>query len=271
MVAMMDYAILAPLISGIFDEEVSFALTDTKQYLLYQPTVHINPGIKPGDLVKPESASGVCMVSGKTEKRILPKEVLGIPLYVIAIPIRDEAGKVMGCVSLGRSLERFERINSVAQVLAGAISDLSQQINGMKEKLGELSHVNQQLEEGARHSIDEMKESDSILQFIRNVAGQTNLLGLNAAIEAARSGEAGRGFTVVAEEIRKLSASTGASVGKIGAIIEAMRASTDEISHSVAANSQAFAAQAKALEEIAGDVAQIAQTAGELAEISKKM
>lgn len=102
-----------------------------------------------------------------------------------------------------------------------------------------------------------MENIQEFLSAIANIAEQTNLIALNASIESARAGEAGRSFAVVAEEIRKLAEASGKAVGDINQIMEEMQLNTQEAVTTVSAGSQAAVEGKKIIEDITSQYGKI--------------
>lgn len=113
-----------------------------------------------------------------------------------------------------------------------------------------------------------MRESDHVLELIKNIAVQTNLLGINAAIEVARAGADGRGFAVVADEIRKLSSSALGSVKKVNAILKAIQVDSDRTCEQGNQIDESISQIAMAIVDIAGSVQEVNEMARILDELA---
>ena len=135
-------------------------------------------------------------------------------------------------------------INSRTGQAAGAASDVAKKANHAQASLGDLTSSIQDLANEVLQTVEsihqlqgETQEVGKVLDVIKVIAEQTNLLALNAAIEAARAGEQGRGFAVVADEVRNLAFKTQKSTEEIQEIIQRLQRSTQGVVQTMNSNS----------------------------------
>ncbi|MDR0558192.1 MAG: methyl-accepting chemotaxis protein [Treponema sp.] len=143
--------------------------------------------------------------------------------------------------------EMLANIQNVTRTLVKNETDVNELAVASEAGRGGLQEVAQNIQEIARES-EGLLEINAVME---NIASQTNLLSMNAAIEAAHAGEAGKGFAVVADEIRKLAENSGEQSKTISQVLKKIKASIDKISKSTQAALLKF-------EAISGEVTAVA-------------
>ncbi len=159
----------------------------------------------------------------------------------------DNGKTLLGAVE--DTMRQIQNVDDVASALVESAKSGGENLQGALGKIGQRS-----------------KEIDEIVKVIESIADQTNLLALNAAIEAARAGEAGKGFAVVADEVRRLAERSARATDEIGSLISTVQ---KETSGAVGVSRTVLDELVRSVEEQASSVIEMRKTSEGMATLAK--
>jgi hypothetical protein len=261
---------LIPYLSIFFDNEASFAISDTEKYLFNEPCATLPLKTDPGTPIPKGGAAYTAINTGEVQISKVPKEVFGVPFRAYAVPVREN-GNVVGCILVGKSLKKSFELQNAYRNQSTALEQITRAIGALSSDLQNVLAMNDDILKNTVEAEEDTKVTDQILSLIKHISARTNLLGINATIEAARAGEAGKGFHVVAQEIQKLSNTTNESLKKVETILKKIKESIGEVTEKVNNAAQAYQSQSASIEEISASLEELAASSKVLEEMADKM
>lgn len=220
--------------------EIAITMTDAKQL----------QGVKPGyntAICYGDQLIGVIGISGDPER---VKPIAKIACFALTSQIQEYLQKELVNKTTANVFESIQGVAASIQQLAAASQEQSSILNALSANAETIN--------------SKLKDTNAILNFIKGISSQTNLLGLNAEIEAARSGVYGKGFAVVAEEIRKLAGESSNSVKEITKTLNDFRDYLRQVTATIVEISDNSSEITQSMTDIGREIEKIKYSMGQL-------
>lgn len=258
------------ILPSMFNSSTGFALTDTEQFLMVKQADTFDTNVKEGHLLTKGGMAEKAINTRTRQQTRYPKEVYGFPIISACVPIINKCtGNVLGTIIYSVSQERENNVMEMANELKSFAEQLTGSAQEMASSAEELYSSSRNIGELVTKASVGINKMDDILSYITQISNTTNMLGLNAAIEASRAGEQGKGFAVVAQEIRKLATQSKTSVLDISDSLKTIREDINDIlefiksftstSETQSAQAEQLSASSEGINELFGKLLKLAE------------
>lgn len=242
-------------------EDLCLALFDTRTLLHYIPGDKIDLKLKDGTSI--EEFKGSVTFKVLEDRKILREErgpeKYGVPYMATAVPI-FENGQIVGVFTSVISNQKAAVLQKGAVELSAMVEEMSATTEQVTQASTDVASGLQEISAQTEELNNNIQNIDSVLKFIQEIASQSHLLGLNAAIEAARAGDQGRGFSVVASEIQKMGDQSKDAVTDIQIKIELLTTAIKQINQSIHQIASFTEEHTASMEELYSSFEQISKT-----------
>lgn len=223
-----------PVIRQLFERDVFITVMDDEGIVCgYSIPDGCKPLLQVGEKFEdPSGGFDEVMRTGRRKFNCLPQEIMGEAFEGYLVPVKDN-GSVVGCLTCTYSVGDRERLgnivdefNNAAKLVKDKIGELVEEFDSLYGRFEEVSQMTNKVE-------GDINASEKIVGAIGSNASKSNILALNASIEAARSGEHGRGFAVVATEMGNLARDSSSSTAQIQKQLKEVHSSIDTMINSI--------------------------------------
>lgn len=265
------YVKQAATIKQLFTEEVEMFITDGVTIIEQLPSMNMaSRSLKGRVLEKNDPMLEAIRKNQVTTFNVTSKHG-GEPMNVVIAPIHGEDGEVVGAIGVGKSTKNQSKLLEVAEHFAASSEEISASTDQLAKSANEFSTYMKHLTEAQSEMSSQVEHTTKILEMINSVAKNTRILGFNAGIEAARSGEYGRGFSVVAKEITKLADQSANSVNEIRNLLDQLKGKVSQVATIVKETLEISDNQTSSINEISQTMHHLTKFAEEIEDMAKKL
>lgn len=261
---------VAPLLNSLIQDDITVGIYDTEKLIINIPGKTFALNVKPGDPLVDEDIVTKAIRANEELTAVLPKDLFGFPLIARAIPLHDDEGNVIGGVGIGTSLEKASALFEMAESFSVIVEQTAASIEDISASVSQLSGRVTDMTDQMKDVSSSAEEIGEISGVVKGISDQSNLLGLNAAIEAARAGEVGKGFSVVANEIRKLATNSKENVTQINDITKNIQGLLLSLNQSFQEVYTLTDTQSGSIQEFSATIQEISAKAQELAQLAER-
>lgn len=261
---------IGPIITNLFPEGAFISLTDTQKIVQVQRSEKYDIAVvEPGFSITEQKEIIDVMQTGKKLCYDDDTFTYGPPVRVFIDPYFDEdTKKAAGVINIIRPKQAELSLKDMAQSLEKQLSEVSLTIQELAEASGTIHENELEVNEEIQEISTMAHQIFEVSNLIKSIADSTKMLGLNASIEAARAGNAGRGFGVVAAEINKLSEQSKNTVPKIKKLTDDIKAKVEESKTKSQNSLSSSQEQVAATEEMTATIEAIQAVSIELSNIA---
>lgn len=239
-----------PYIHLALKEEAMMALVEkeTETIVTYLPGKRIDVNYKSGQKIHADDANLHSPLKGKSADLKVPKEVYGIDFNAYSFPVHEN-GRIVGALAFGLPIDNSLKLEKYLATMNDIIHNIQGKVHMIASHSEELAATSEDINNQAQFALEDAEKTNGVTDLIKSISRQTNLLGLNASIEAARAGQHGAGFNIVAQEVRKLSSETASATERIESSLSSVNKNLESLKHSMGQINSATNEQAQLVQD----------------------
>ncbi len=258
-----SYIRIVPVIKDALGMDIMMSVTDGYKFLAYWRGDKMVADIKVGDELNHNDPMWTSFTTGEKLQQICPPDVYGFAFKAITIAIKD-GSRIVGTMGIAISLENESFTREASENLLKSVEAVQQEIDKAKNCNDSIKTTSDVINASTDRILANVNLVQNFAKEIQAISKKTNMLSLNASIEAARSGEVGKGFAVVAGEMNKLANDIKDSSSKILDIISQFVNDINLMRENLEVQDGAQKTQLELTDNLYSEVKSIQQTATEV-------